>query len=93
VAVGEPSRRGSCDFLGTGSRTARSSNEPIRAHEQRAEAKAILGVAPDVPDMVAPKAIERLAYIRRFGETASTAEYLYGGGVCGPTSSLNVTVD
>jgi hypothetical protein len=43
--------------------------------------------------MVAPKAIERLAYIRRFGETASTAEYLYGGGVCGPTSSLNVTVD
>jgi hypothetical protein len=31
--------------------------------------------------------------VQRFGETASTAEYLYGGGVCGPDIVLNVTVD
>ena len=59
-AAREPSRRGSCDFLRTGSRIARPCNEPIRAHEQRAQSEAILGVASHVPDMVAPKAVERL---------------------------------
>ena len=59
-AAREPSRRGACDFLGTGSRIARPCNEPIRTHEQRAQSKAILGVAGHVPDMVAPKAIKRL---------------------------------
>ena len=59
-AAREPSRRGSCDILGTGSRIARPCNEPIRTHEQRAQSKAILGVASHVPDMVAPKAIKRL---------------------------------
>ncbi len=34
-AAREPSRRGSCDILGTGSRIARPCNEPIRTHEQR----------------------------------------------------------
>jgi hypothetical protein len=59
-AAREPSRRGSCDFLGTGSRIASPCNEPIRTHEQGAQSKAILGVASHIPDMVAPKAIKRL---------------------------------
>ena len=60
-AAREPSRRGSCDILGTGSRIARPCDEPIRTHEQQlCQSKAILGVASHVPDMVAPKAIKRL---------------------------------
>jgi hypothetical protein len=31
--------------------------------------------------------------VERFGETAGTDEYLYGGGVCGPDIVLNVTVE
>src|SRR5262249_38706785 len=59
LAAHEPSRRGSCDLLEIGSRIARPCNEPIRTHEHRPEAEAILGVASHVSDSVAPRAVKR----------------------------------
>lgn len=35
-------------------------DEPVRTHEQRAQPEAILGVARDVPDSLAPHPVERL---------------------------------
>jgi hypothetical protein len=55
----EPARGGSCDFFGIGRRVARPCHEAVGAHEQRAQAEAILGVASYVPDRVSPMAIER----------------------------------